>query len=191
MSTTTVTTVRPPVDRVSFSSLTNNNLGTARVLNSTLFPVKYSEKFYKGIVQPEVEDFCKLIYYNDIPVGTVCCRFEEINNETRLYLMTMGVLAPYRSRKIGSKALQHVLDAAKASEKPKISTVYLHVQCSNEDAKQFYERHGFTEAGLAVDYYKKIEPRDAWILEYKLHTIAAQSEDKPVEGQDVSPSPAA
>jgi hypothetical protein len=46
--------------RVSFASLTPNNLGTVRKLNSVLFPVKYSEKFYQDILLPEVEDYCKL-----------------------------------------------------------------------------------------------------------------------------------
>lgn len=46
--------------RVSFASITPNNLGTVRKLNSVLFPIKYSDKFYQGILQPEVEDFCKL-----------------------------------------------------------------------------------------------------------------------------------
>jgi hypothetical protein len=46
--------------RIAFASLTPNNLGTVRKLNSVLFPIKYSEKFYQEIIQPEVEDFCKL-----------------------------------------------------------------------------------------------------------------------------------
>lgn len=46
--------------RVSFASLTPNNLGTVRKLNSVLFPIKYSEKFYQDILLPEAEDFCKL-----------------------------------------------------------------------------------------------------------------------------------
>ena len=116
-ATTEQPPVDRPVDRVSFSSINNNNLGTVRVLNTTLFPVRYSEKFYKDIVRPEVEEFCKLgryawisfllpftpvpyadaefntVYINDVPVGTVCCRLEELDNDTRLYLMTMGVLA--------------------------------------------------------------------------------------------------
>jgi hypothetical protein len=46
--------------RVSFASLTPNNVGTVRKLNSVLFPVKYSDKFYHEIVQPDVEDFCRL-----------------------------------------------------------------------------------------------------------------------------------
>ncbi|KAI5123674.1 hypothetical protein M0805_001703 [Coniferiporia weirii] len=162
-----------PAERTSFFSVNSNNLGTVRVLNSTLFPVKYSERFYRDILLPDVEEFCKLVYLNDVPVGTICCRLEKQGDETKLYLMTMGVLAPYRSRNIGAKSLQHVLDAARASAKPKIASIYLHVQVSNADARRFYERHGFVETGRAVDYYKKIEPRDAWILEYRVHPDGA------------------
>ena len=73
--------------RVSFASLTPNNIGTVRKLNSVLFPIKYTEKFYEGILNPQVENFCKLgarvalsvvrhsdtydhfllVYYNDVP----------------------------------------------------------------------------------------------------------------------------
>ncbi|KAJ7772602.1 acyl-CoA N-acyltransferase [Mycena maculata] len=149
----------------SFASLTPNNLGTVRKLNSVLFPIKYSEKFYQDILLPEVEDFCKLVYYNDVPVGTVCCRLENKDGQVSLYLMTMGILAPYRSRQLGSTSLQLILDAAAAHTKPKIDRIYLHVQISNADAKRFYERHGFTEIGVHEGYYKKIVPHDAWILE--------------------------
>ncbi|KAF4621195.1 hypothetical protein D9613_000407 [Agrocybe pediades] len=151
--------------RVTFASITPNNLGTVRKLNSVLFPIKYSDKFYKDILLPEVEDFCQLVYYNDIPVGTICCRLESKDDQHVLYLMTMGILAPYRSRKLGAQSLDHVLAAAAAHTKPKIDKIYLHVQVSNEDAKRFYERHGFKEVRIQKDYYKKIVPQDAWVLE--------------------------
>ncbi|KAF5370680.1 hypothetical protein D9758_001893 [Tetrapyrgos nigripes] len=169
--------------RVSFASLTPNNLGTVRKLNSVLFPIKYTDKFYEGILNLDVENFCKLgrvpcndsvyfrldvtssVYYNDIPVGTICCRFENKNDQVQLYLMTMGVLAPYRSRGLGSQTLQLILDAAASHAKPSINKIYLHVQTSNGEAKHFYEKHGFKEVGLHENYYKKIEPHDAWILE--------------------------
>ncbi|KAF5326279.1 hypothetical protein D9611_000042 [Ephemerocybe angulata] len=150
--------------RVSFASLTENNLGTVRKLNSVLFPIKYSEKFYQDILAPEVDEFCKLVYYNDIPVGTICCRFENKDDQNQLYLMTMGVLAPYRSRGLGSKALERVLAAA-SSHRPKIDKVYLHVQVSNDEAKKFYEANGFTLVSTHEGYYKKITPSDAWVLE--------------------------
>ena len=59
--------------------------------------------------------------------------------------------------------------------------MYLHVQVSNEDAKRFYERHGFKETGLEKDYYKKITPRDAWILELEVQHLT--SESGPIEGE--------
>ncbi|PFH53796.1 hypothetical protein AMATHDRAFT_136752 [Amanita thiersii Skay4041] len=154
-----------PPPRVSFASLTPNNLGTVRKLNSVLFPIRYSEKFYRDVLQPEVEDFCKLIYYNDIPVGTVCCRLEIKDDQTNMYLMTMGILAPYRSRGLGSRCLESVISAAAARLKPKIHKVYLHVQISNDAAKRFYERHDFKEVEIRKGYYNKIQPSDAWILE--------------------------
>ncbi|KAG1716412.1 hypothetical protein ID866_764 [Astraeus odoratus] len=142
--------------RVSFASLTSQNLGTVRKLNSVLFPIKYSEKYYQDILHADIEPFCQL--------RNICCRFEEKD----LYLMTMGVLAPYRSRQIGSQAIERIIKAATSHAKPKINRIFLHVQVSNEDAKRFYERHGFKEVGIHENYYKKITPRDAWILERQI-----------------------
>ncbi|KIY44438.1 N-acetyltransferase NAT13 [Fistulina hepatica ATCC 64428] len=153
--------------RVSFSSVTPNNLGTIRKLNSVLFPIKYSEKFYDTILTPELEDYNKLVYYNDIPVGVIACRLEKAETgHQNLYLMTLGVLAPYRSRGLGAKALEEVVSAVQSSAaKHKIDKIYLHVQLSNGDAKRFYEKHGFKEVGIQEDYYKRIQPHGAWVLE--------------------------
>ncbi|KAL9711629.1 N-acetyltransferase 5 [Leucoagaricus gongylophorus] len=141
--------------RVSFASMTPNNLGTVRKLNSVLFPIKYSERFYRDILQPEAEDFCKLIYFNDIPMIKPICGNRSL----------MDRIQPYRSRGLGSQSLQSVLEAAENHAKPKIQKIYLHVQVSNDSAKAFYERHGFMEVEIHKDYYKKIDPHDAWVLE--------------------------
>jgi hypothetical protein len=49
-----------PAARISFASLTHQNIGTVRKLNSVLFPVRYSDKYYQDILQPEIEAFCQL-----------------------------------------------------------------------------------------------------------------------------------
>lgn len=72
---------------------------------------------------------------------------------------------PYRSRGLGSQSLQHIIQAAAAQSKPRISSIYLHVQISNEAGKAFYQRHGFKEVRVHQGYYKKIIPHDAWVLE--------------------------
>lgn len=74
---------------------------------------------------------------------------------------------------MGSKALQQVIDAAASHAKPKINALYLHVQVSNEAAKKFYERHGFREVAVHKDYYKKIVPHDAWVLEKRFDNVEA------------------
>lgn len=42
--------------------------------------------------------------FNDIPVANVCCRFEHDGRDSvKLYIMTLGTLAPYRSLGIATK----------------------------------------------------------------------------------------
>lgn len=84
-----------------------------------------------------------------------------------LYMTTERTFStkPYRSRGLGSQSLQLIIDAATSHTKPKINKIYLHVQTSNTEGKRFYEKHGFKEVGIHENYYKKIVPHDAWIME--------------------------
>lgn len=52
----------------------------------------------------------------------------------------------------------------KALEDKSIKQIYLNVQTSNDDAKQFYLSHGFEEIEIISNYYKGIEPPDAFLL---------------------------
>ena len=65
-------------------------------------------KFYKDVL--EVGELAKLAYFNDITVGAVCCRVDHSQNQRRLYIMTLGCLAPSRRLGIGTKMLNHVLN---------------------------------------------------------------------------------
>lgn len=59
---------------------TVNNLGTVRKLHNVLFPVSYAPGFYSALVDDRVrhpEDYCKLVFYQDLPVGVLVCRLEE------------------------------------------------------------------------------------------------------------------
>jgi GNAT superfamily N-acetyltransferase len=65
-------------------------------------------------------------------VGGIACRYEKppagapAGAATRLYIMTLGVLAPYRGRGVGQRLLLRAL--AEALREGSASEVYLHVQ---------------------------------------------------------------
>ena len=42
-------------------------------------------------------------------VGAVCCRVDVVEGKRKLYIMTLGCLAPYRNLGIGTKMLEHVM----------------------------------------------------------------------------------
>lgn len=77
--------------------------------------------------------------------------------------MTLGALAPYRRLGIGTKMLKHVLDICEKDGN--YDNVFLHVQINNEGAIKFYERHGFEIVEEKKNYYKRIEPADAYVLQ--------------------------
>jgi len=163
---------------VEFGEVTEKNIGQLKLLNSSIFPVQYQESFYKDLLQINAanDQLTRLAYYNDILVGAVSCRIEKFpveqgqpsnNPNHRLYIMTLGVLAPYRTSGIGFKLLQYVLDYCKG--KNEIDEVYLHVQTSNDNAIEFYKRAGFLITETIKNYYKRIEPPDCYVLKKKLH----------------------
>ena len=90
----------------------------------------------------------------------------------RIYIMTLGVLAAYRNRGIGSKLVQSVLDHFQSQKDGTLYTVdeiMLHVQTSNADAITFYgEKFGFEKGELVENYYKRIDPPHCYVLRKKL-----------------------
>ncbi|KAJ1993170.1 N-alpha-acetyltransferase 50 [Dimargaris cristalligena] len=163
-----------PNSSVQLVDITPDLLPQVKRLNGVLFPVQYSPSFYKLLLT--VGEYAKLAYFNRVCVGTVGCKLEPIaedpESDHQLYIMTLGVLAPYRRLGIGRVLLEHILQAAHTANYrdhgPVIKRVRLHVQVSNEDAMAFYQRQGFLMVETVPDYYTRISPADAYILEKQL-----------------------
>ncbi len=66
-------------------------------------------------------------------------------------ILNMAVSGAHRRRGIGSKLLESALEV---SRKAGSARVYLEVRASNEPAIALYKRHGFTECGRRVKYYR-------------------------------------
>jgi len=171
----TMPTARKPA-RIALGGLTHHNVKQLKLLNTTIFPVSYTEKFYKTVL--EVGEFAKLAYYEDVIVGSVCCRVDTDaeTSERKLYIMTLGCLAPYRRMGVGSKMLEHILE--EAAKDATLACIYLHVQINNDSAKAFYDRAGFNVKETIAGYYQKIEPADAYVLEKKLEHKATEATEE-------------
>ena len=117
-------------------SITEDNLKDLKKLNLLLFPdVYYSPGFYKDVLSSGF--YSRLAYVDDKPVGLVCCSLEKpggndggvvVISETDydLVIMTIGVLAQYRSEGIGSVMMRHILSVAKHDDR--VRAVVLHVK---------------------------------------------------------------
>mmetsp|Transcript_49778 Transcript_49778/g.101636 ORF Transcript_49778/g.101636 Transcript_49778/m.101636 type:complete len:181 (+) Transcript_49778:169-711(+) len=147
---------------VTFGPLHEKVLQQLKALNSSIFPVKYNDKFYVDV--QNAGEYTKLAYFSgEILVGAICCRLEEKpEGGIKLYIMTIGVQAPYRCSGIGTSLLESVLN--QAARDARIDEAYLHVQTSNVDALNFYQRFGFVIKDKILNYYRKIEPPDCYLL---------------------------
>ncbi|THU46235.1 hypothetical protein C4D60_Mb09t02810 [Musa balbisiana] len=145
---------------ISLDGVRDKNVMQLKKLNTALFPVRYNDKYYADALASG--DFTKLAYFSDICVGSIACRREKKEGGAIcVYIMTLGVLAPYRGLGIGTKLLSHVLDL---SCKQNISEVYLHVQTNNDDAIAFYKKFGFEVIDTIQNYYTNISPPDCFVL---------------------------
>ncbi|URE28703.1 FR47-like protein [Musa troglodytarum] len=145
---------------ISLDGVRDKNVMQLKKLNTALFPVRYNDKYYADALASG--DFTKLAYFSDICVGSIACRLEKKEGGAIcVYIMTLGVLAPYRGLGIGTKLLSHVLDL---SCKQNTSEVYLHVQTNNDDAIAFYKKFGFEIVDTIQNYYTNISPPHCYVL---------------------------
>lgn len=178
-----------------------NNKKQLKIINKTCFPVPYSESFYDDVVKSRNDNLNKFAYHNGFVIGAICSRIEPIpltnNNDSeegssRMYIVTLGVLAAYRNRGVGQKLVQSVLDyynqamnqsdatdattrkdeiipKEEVEQLKKVKEIALHVQISNFDAIKFYtEKFGFEQCEKVENYYKRIDPPHCYVLRKKL-----------------------
>jgi len=152
---------------------------------------KFYRDLIQGDTINNDNELIRLAYHSDMLVGAMACRLEDIktNEEPppqvekvstkkgkkskqsaedpkegpkKCYIMTLGVLAPYRKYGVGNQLLNHIIEHVKAAKN--VNEIYLHVQINNDKAIEFYKKAGFTIVETLKNYYKKIEPADCYIL---------------------------
>jgi ribosomal protein S18 acetylase RimI-like enzyme len=107
-------------------------------------------------------------------VGAVCGRREYTEQGVVVYIMTLGVLTPYRSLGFGTKLIQAEIETCRKMKD--VRKIYLHVQTSNEEAVGFYSKFGFKIRETLEGYYTKLNPSSAHILELNLETSPEETQ---------------
>lgn len=92
--------------------------------------------------------------------GTVCgvVAFRIMADEAEI--LNLAVDSSLRRRGTGSRLIEDVVGASKAAG---VRKIFLEVRDSNETARNFYTRMGFTEAGRRRQYYRQ-PAEDALVL---------------------------
>ncbi|XP_028778463.1 N-alpha-acetyltransferase 50-like [Neltuma alba] len=161
--------------------LIDDNLTQLKKLNDDIFSRQYSDRYYADALASG--ELTKLAYHNYTCVGAIACRCEKKEDgAVRVYIMTLGVLAPYRRLGIGTRLMNHVLDL---SSKENISEVYLHVVADNGDAINFYKKFGFEKTETIGNYYRSSESgvKDGYVFTKRL--VIVKEQEVP-EGKDAN-----
>lgn len=90
---------------VTIVDINKNNIEQLRVINTSTLPVRYTDKFYKDLIEKGFPEYLKFATWNGFTVAAVCARIEPhetIPDSFKLYIMTINVLAAYRRRGIGT-----------------------------------------------------------------------------------------
>lgn len=169
---------------LSFQHRTTKNMEQIRIFNLAIFPVTYQPSFYRQVLERD-EKWSLLAYMHDVLIGSILCRVED---EHRLYIMTLGVLPPYRRLRLGHLLVEKMLEVAR--EDGKIDAVTLNVQETNEAAIEFYTKgFGFEQSGLLKNYYHGIVPPNAYTLCKRLRPPKEGPGAAPVQGVSEAEKP--
>lgn len=145
-----------------------------RKLNAACFPIAYNDTFYEDVVQRGDQNLNKFAYWRGRVVGALCARIETVEGEDRkrIYIMTLGVMAGYRGRQVGTQLIASLLEYCEGQlegDLTGVDEIALHVQISNEGAIKFYtSRFGFVQGEMVENYYRRIDPPHCYLLYKKL-----------------------
>jgi ribosomal protein S18 acetylase RimI-like enzyme len=109
---------------------------------------------------------------------TLCNNMDK--ESPSLYISTIVTLAPFRHHGLAKALLSRV--AARAVDEYGVKSVAAHVWEANTEARQWYAKQGFKEIVFEDNYYRRLKPGGAWIVERSIGVtdlLSAPNTDKP------------
>ena len=176
----------PP--NVELTQITSELLPAFRRLNSIMFPISYQDKFYNETISDPITASISLIaLWHDISedesssrtssppsrprvVAAIRCRLlasspskHDDGTSPSLYISTMATLSPFRNHGLAQALLRSV--TRRALDDYGAKTISAHVWEANSEGRQWYANHGFKEVNFEENYYRRLSPNGAWVVE--------------------------
>jgi ribosomal protein S18 acetylase RimI-like enzyme len=147
---------------ISYRQIRPSDLEVLQEIHEALFPIKYETEFFmnvihgRGIISWAAVDTSRSDSHCDELIGFVTARVVtaseceeldmlgyEISSSERslIYILTLGVIPPYRNSGIASALLWEVIEYA--NQMSSIKALYLHVIAYNHPAIMFYQKNMF------------------------------------------------
>ncbi|KAH9305152.1 hypothetical protein KI387_009556, partial [Taxus chinensis] len=160
--------VAPGVRRIThlptivYRPIRPSDLEVLKEIHKALFPIRYESEFFlnvvngRGIVSWAAVDTSKPDAHGDELIGFVTARvvvaseseaedmlgYDMVKTDrTLVYILTLGVIKPYRNLGIASALVWEVIEYALSI--PSCRAVYLHVISYNQSAIHFYKKNSF------------------------------------------------
>nr|POE79495.1 isoform 2 of n-alpha-acetyltransferase 50 [Quercus suber] len=174
----------PP--NVEIRSCIKEDIKSMRHLTSLILPIPYPDKFYRETLEDDVISNITLVavWHDDVSlkdtekgrlVGVIRCRLlvdspspiqAPKGSGPLLYLSTLVLLSPYRKHGIAAHMLNIL--TRRAIDAYGISRVGAHVWEANEEGQEWYRKRGFVEVAREKDYYRRLKPTGALVMERKV-----------------------
>ncbi|XP_065193290.1 N-alpha-acetyltransferase 60-like [Sycon ciliatum] len=140
-----------------------------KLVCNQLFPIDYTDEWFENICS-SARFFTLAVFVNGRLIGLLVAEIRhhsKINLEDdgllgsffpdtaqAAYIMSLGVLQPYRRHRLASTLLDHLLQYLTSGDRvDTVRCVFLHTMSDNTAAISFYYRHHFRQHRLLKEYY--------------------------------------
>jgi len=156
-------------NNLQFRFLHPDDIDELKNLCKDCFPVEYPEEWYQEITKDDGRFFSLASTLRGRIVGFIVAEIKtrvRCNKEDQdilspsyplstpiAYILSLGVLRPFRCQGVGSLLLDNLLNHLTSKEHHTCKAVFLHVLCTNSRAIRFYECRNFAKHSLLPLYY--------------------------------------
>lgn len=139
-----------------FVETNHQSVAAVRTLLESSLPVAFSPSYYNALASGGLRSL--ELWSDDMLLGQVSWDPTDPAWEGKSYLYSLAVDVRFRDEGRGTALMRRMLGEV-------TNNMILHVHSGNEEAIRFYKRLGFTKIHLVANFYPRLTPRDAWVME--------------------------